>query len=415
MLRLYILCCLCIFINVFSLAQSKSIIQVSGDKHYFIDKAGKPFFWLGDTEWELFHQLSVPDAKALLLKRQKQGFTVIQVMVTGVFREWAMQKGNPIDTSNEAWIHGDPSRINEAYFKRVDSIVDYAATLDLVLVIGVYHSQDVDHERVTISNAKTWATWLAKRYSHSLNIVWSMYPHATSASLSILNEIIQGIHDGDGSRHLITVHPDPSPTSSSFFYPAQWLSFNTLQTWNTGFINYTMVLRDYRNIPQLPVVNGEARYEEEDGTTPEDTRRAGYFSMLAGGFYSYGHQDNWRSAATWRSWYASPGAKQMQVMKTIFEHITWWDLVPDSTILINHTEGNVTAISAKKKWIITYLSKPQTIHVSKKYNTLLKNSTIVWIDPVTGQTMPAIRENNGMAFTPPNWTDAVLLIKVSVH
>jgi len=71
-----------------------------------------------------------------------------------------------------------------------------------------------------------------------------------------------------------------------------------------------MVLRDYMNIPQLPVVNGEARYEEEDGTTPEDTRRAGYFSMLAGGSYSYGHQDNWRSAATWRSWYASPGAKQ---------------------------------------------------------------------------------------------------------
>jgi hypothetical protein len=93
----------------------------------------------------------------------------------------------------------------------------------------------------------------------------------------VLNQIIEGIHDGDGGNHLITIHPDPSPTSSSFFYPAQWLSFNTLQTWNTGFINYTMVLRDYMNIPQLPVVNGEARYEEEDGTTPEDTRRAGYF------------------------------------------------------------------------------------------------------------------------------------------
>ena len=137
MLHQYILCCLCIFINACSLAQPQSIVQVRGDKHYFIDKAGKPFFWLGDTEWELFHQLTVADAKALLLERQKQGFTVIQVMVTGVFREWAMQKGNPVDTSNEAWIHGDPSCINETYFKRADSIVDYAATLGLVLVIGL--------------------------------------------------------------------------------------------------------------------------------------------------------------------------------------------------------------------------------------------------------------------------------------
>jgi hypothetical protein len=170
MLRKPILCCIYIFTTAFSIAQSGSIIQVNAGKHYFIDNTGKPFLWIGDTEWELFHQLTVTDAMALLLERQRQGFTVIQLMVTGVFREWAIQKGNPVDTSNEAWIHGDPSRINEAYFEKVDSIIDYAAVLGLVLVIGVYHAQDVDHGRITIANAKTWAAWLARRYSHSANI-----------------------------------------------------------------------------------------------------------------------------------------------------------------------------------------------------------------------------------------------------
>ena len=335
--------------------------------------------------------------------------------MTGVFREWAIQKGNPVDTSNEAWIHGDPSRINEAYFKRVDSIVDYAAMLGLVLVAGVYHSQDVDHNRITITNAKAWAAWLAKRYSHSNNIIWSMYPHATAASLPVLNQIILGIHDCDAGNHLVTVHPDPSPKSSSFFYPASWLSFNTLQTWNSGFINYSMVLQDYINIPQLPVVNGEARYEEEDGTTAEDTRRAGYFSMLAGGFYSYGHQDNWRSATTWRSWYASPGAIQMRIMKNIFEKVSWWDLKPDSSIFINTTEGNVAAISAKKDWLIAYLSKPKKIYIQQEYKKFIKNSIPTWIDPATGNTIPAtpVSETKGIAFTPPQWIDAMLLIKTT--
>jgi len=328
MLCRFIGCSSFLFLTVIACAQSKSLINVSKGKHYFTDSVVKPFLWIGDTQWELFHQLPVDDAEALLLERKKQGFTVIQVMVTGVFPEWAMQKGNPLDTSNEAWMQGDPSHINENYFKKVDSVVNYAAQLHLILVIGVYHAQDVDHGRITIANAKAWSTWLAKRYRHASNIVWSMYPHANTASLPVLNEIIQGIHDGDGGNHLITVHPDPSPTSSSFFYPASSLSFNTLQTWNSGFINYTMVLLDYINIPQLTVVNGEARYEEEDGTTPEDTRRAGYFSMMAGGFYSYGHQDNWRSAKTWRSWYASPGAKQMQVMENIFKQVSWWNLMP---------------------------------------------------------------------------------------
>jgi len=57
-------------------------------------------------------------------------------------------------------------------------------------------------------------------------------------------------------------------------------------------------------------------------------------------------------------------------MKNIFEQIAWWDLIPDSTIIMHQTEGNVAAISAKKKWIIIYLSKPQTIRVSKKFNYL---------------------------------------------
>src|SRR4051794_29673101 len=96
----FIYCSIFLFITAITFAQSKTIINVSPGKHYFIDSTGKPFLWVGDTQWELFRQLSVADAKALLLERKKQGFNVIQVMATGVFPEWAIQKGNPRDTTN---------------------------------------------------------------------------------------------------------------------------------------------------------------------------------------------------------------------------------------------------------------------------------------------------------------------------
>ncbi|MEZ4901631.1 MAG: DUF4038 domain-containing protein [Spirosomataceae bacterium] len=44
---------LCLFTFV-SIAQ----IEVSANKKFLQTKEGKPFFWLGDTDWELFHRLN---------------------------------------------------------------------------------------------------------------------------------------------------------------------------------------------------------------------------------------------------------------------------------------------------------------------------------------------------------------------
>jgi hypothetical protein len=33
-------------------------VQVSDNRRYLIDQEGNPFFYLGDTAWELFHRLN---------------------------------------------------------------------------------------------------------------------------------------------------------------------------------------------------------------------------------------------------------------------------------------------------------------------------------------------------------------------
>jgi hypothetical protein len=335
-------------------------------------------------------------------------------MVTGVYPEWDAMKGVKPVKESLAWLDGNPLTPNEDYFKRVDEIVEKAADDGMVLVIGVYHAADQDKGRINLQNAGPWAKWLAQRYKHAKNVVWSMYPHAVAASKPVIRATVQGLHDGDGAAHMITIHPDPSPTSSSFMHSEAWLSFNTLQTWSTDLANHDMVSLDYGRVPVKPVVDGEARYEGEDGTTPLETRRAGYWACLAGGFYSYGHRDNWMSPATWNSWWDTPGASQMKVLGELFRSIEWWKIVPDQTILVNGTKGDVAARSSAGDWMLAYLTGDAPITFDLHRIAGSASATAWWVDPLTGgrTKIGSFPASEHPVFAPPHGCeDAIVLLK----
>jgi hypothetical protein len=404
-----------ILIEEGSAQSSKSTaLKISENGHYFLDSNDKPFFWQGDTEWELFRYLTTAEAKALLIERKKQGFNVIQVMVNGVFPEWGVMTGMKAWEGTKAWKNDDPLTPDENYFNKVDSIIAIADQLDILLVIGVCHARDCDAGRITALNARQWAKWLAGRYKNSDNIIFSMYPHAEFASATIIRGTVAGILEADGGNHLITMHPDPSPASSSFMHPEFWLSFNTLQTWSTNLMNYDMVRSDYDRWPVKPVVNGEARYEEEDGTTPFEVRRTAYWSCLAGGFYSYGHRDNWKSPGTWRKWYDAPGAQQMKILGDFFRSFAWWKMVPDQSVFDNWINGNVAALSSDGDRIVAYLTAKTPVTINLNKITTSKTVNAWWVNPVTGE-----RTRIGTYKTSANltckfsedWQDAVLFIE----
>lgn len=55
-------------------------LKVSENKRFLVYADGKPFFWLGDTAWELFHRSSREEADRYLENRARKGFTVIQAV-----------------------------------------------------------------------------------------------------------------------------------------------------------------------------------------------------------------------------------------------------------------------------------------------------------------------------------------------
>src|SRR5450755_217565 len=84
-------------------------LMVTADGHYLQYEDGKPFFWLGDTGWELFHRLKLDEIRTYIENRKQKGLNVIQSVVLAEFE--GMTK--PDQNGDVPLINNDPEKPNE--------------------------------------------------------------------------------------------------------------------------------------------------------------------------------------------------------------------------------------------------------------------------------------------------------------
>jgi hypothetical protein len=383
-------------------------LRIGSNGRYFVDEANEPTFWLGDTQWQLFRDFTAEDAAAVLERRKAQGFSAVQIMITG---EGDGTKPN-LD-GETPWVGNDPATPNDAYFRGADAVVEAAGRIGMVLVLGVYHKTQLG--TLPIEKARAYARWLAERWPNAPHVIWTAYPEASHRYVPILRELVAGLKEGEDQPHLITIHPDPSPASSSFLHEEDWLDFNMIQTWHDLPFNVPMVRADYSREPAKPVVMAEGGYETAPHTgtpwTPLNCRKQAWWSYLSGGHHSYGHHGNWTAPATWRGWIESPGALQMGICRQVLESLPqWWSLVPDqSLILSGEGEGeqqSVSARSASGAWAVVYLARRCRLVLEAAFSALPAQ----WVDPTTGERTTA-RPHGQSVKTPDGWEDALLLLE----
>ncbi|HUS72033.1 MAG TPA: glycoside hydrolase family 140 protein, partial [Sedimentisphaerales bacterium] len=365
----------------------------------------------------IFREYTLDEARTILEKTRSNGFAFVQAMLMGVG-----DGTQPNVYGQKPWINNDPLTPNEAYFKNVDSVIQTARDNNLVFSVTLYHQRY--RKYITLKNGRAWAKWLAQRYRNVPNIVWSMTPEAKQEFVPILRELAAGLREGDGGIHIITFKPDPAPYSSSFIHDENWLAFNSMQTWNGVKLIYPMVTKDYNLKPVKPVLMAEGAYEagSEYGfeVTPLWIRRQAYYSYLAGGHHTYGHNDSWRVLPTWKKALDAPGAFQMGILKKIFlARKEWWYLVPDQSIFASggKTSGRVLNLAARHKdgkWIMVYLGSKTFFSVNMNKITAGKKVNAFWIDPKTGNSVSIGRFPNAgvQSFsTPDGWEDAILILE----
>ena len=391
-------------------------VKVSPNGRYFVGQDGTPIFWLGTTQWELFRGYSLEDARTILQKTRSHGFTFVQVMLIGV-----SDGTKPNIQGEKPWINDNPLTPNEAYFKNVDAVVKAAEAENLTILMTTYHQSW--RRQITAENARAWGKWLSTRYRNAPNIVWTMTPRAEDWSVPVMRELITGLREGDGGRHLVSAKPDPSPFSSSFYQADPPLDFNAMQVWRDIRLIYPFVKKDYDLRPVKPVLMAEGAYEAgtEYGfdVTPLWVRREAYYSYLIGAHHTYGHNDSWRILPTWKSALDAPGAQQMGLLRKLFEgRAEWWLLVPDQSILVTggQTDGDLLHLAARHqggKWVMVYLGDKAQFSVDM---TKLRGAKVggFWFNPKSGEQTPIepLTNKGVKAFsTPEGWEDAVLVLE----
>ena len=88
-------------------------------------------------------------------------------MCDGIFPKWVHPDKLPPVDQLMPWRDDNPLTPNEAFFKRMDAIVAAAQENHQLLLIGVYHVDDVSAKRVTSANVGGWTRWLANRYKNA--------------------------------------------------------------------------------------------------------------------------------------------------------------------------------------------------------------------------------------------------------
>lgn len=412
-------------------------LKVSGNKRFLVTDDGKPFFWLGDTAWELFHRLTREEADLYLKTRQEQGFTVIQAVVLAEFDGLTVPNAN----GDKPLTDNDPLKPVEAYFKHVDRVVDRAN--ELGLVVGLLPTWGdkwnkkwgAGPEIFTPDNAETYGQWIGARYKDK-SIVWILggdRPVENDNQKAIINRMAAGLRKGDGGAHLCTFHPTGGSGSSQYFNDSPWLDFNMRQNGHgVEFGSYSKTKADYDRQPVKPVIDGEPVYEDHPVSfkAPEfghsiaaDVRRPLYWDLFTGAFgHTYGNHCMWQFFDTgrkpvnnpllsWREAIKQPGALQMQHGRHLMESRPFLTRIPDDSIIVPSNVPTAMPGAGTRRFVATRdeagtyamvyapVSKPFTIRMDKITGPKVQ---AWWFDPRTGSAMKAgeFANTGTQTFTP---------------
>ncbi len=435
-------------------------LHVSANQRFLVTTTGAPFFWLGDTAWELFHRLTREEAAFYFAARQRQRFNLIQAVALAEF--------DGLNTPNVYGDHAlhdnDPNRPNEAYFAYVDELVALAADHNLYIGLLPTWGDKVNRRQWGVGpvifneeTARNYGEFLGRRYQAVTNLVWILggdrpaifeKDSVTDDYRPLWQAMAAGIAAGTGGQALMTYHPPGRTSTSHWLHDEAWLDFNMMQSGHGGGPDlpvWEMIERDYGLTPTKPTIDGEPNYEDHPVNPwpnwdpanghyrDHDVRKQIYRSVFAGGFgVTYGHHSIWQFCGprnpginhadrTWLEALERPGANQVQYLRALMESRPFLSRIPDQSLIVSPNGERGEQMRATRDehgtYAMIYLPRTRPIQVD-----LTKLSGVEirgwWYSPRTGQLSHIGKFGKGKAvtFTPPgNGPDWVLVLDDSAQ
>lgn len=327
-------------------------LRISENRRYFVN-GDKSFFWLGDTAWLLFVNISEDEAYVYLKNRADKGFNVIQACL--IYATPGMKDINKMPVRRYDVETAE-------YWEHCDRIIKMAEELGLYMALLPSWGSLVKNNILTEENALKYADFLAKRYAGYKNIIWILGGDIKAGGYEGIYQIMGEHFKKLNPDKLIGFHSFGRCSSTMWFKDADWLDFNMFQSghrrydqcdmgaWDDngdnptyyGEDNWKYVEHDHK-LSDKPTLDGEPSYELilqglHDNTQPywqaKEIRRYAYWSVLAGAaghtygdnsvmqFFThegegvtYGAKDHWKVAIH------HDGSGQMKYLRELMESV----------------------------------------------------------------------------------------------
>ncbi len=398
--------------------------RLSLNRRYFVHADGKPWFWLGDTAWNGALLSTDEEWTSYLKDRTAKGFTVVQIVMT----QW--RAGRQDELGQVAFTGTDPIEIQPAFFQRMDrklrAVNDHGLVAACVLLWALT-SKDGESPGAVLPEhqAILLARYMTARYG-AYAVMWLLGGDGDyrGPKAERWKTIGRAVFPEGWSRRPVTLHPggmhDPWPDLKE----ESWLDFLMYQSghgnnpkkweWNATQGSAT----GWKLEPPRPVIDGEINYEahldyhSKQPISDAQVRRAAYYSLLAAppAGVTYGAHGIWfwsrkaevpldhpgsGVAEPWHQCLDYPGARQMRVLRSVFDSLQWWKLRPDRTLLAEDPRDPdfrtyiMPARSETGEYALIYL--PANPSVKLNLSSFPGPVRATWIDPRTGRRVPTGR------------------------
>jgi hypothetical protein len=431
-------------------------LRVSDNHRFLVHADGKPFFYLGDTAWELLHRSTREEADQYLADRAKKQFTVIQTVVLGEFDGLTQKNAYgflPLVSDDPAKpaVKDGP---NNDYWDHVDYVVDKAESLGLVVgMLPTWGDKwnkkwGAGPEVFTPENAEKYGKWIAQRY-RDRSIIWILggdRPVENDRQKQVLRAMAKGLRSVHGGKQLMTFHPTGGQSSSTPFHDDAWLDFNMRQNGHgLEYARYAGTRADYERKPIKPVIDGEPIYEghpvafnakEFGHSIAADVRRPLYWDLFNGACgHTYGHHSVWQlwkpgrnpvnsPLMPWTEAIDEPGARQMQFGRRLIESRPILERVPDDELIVPSDPPTNVPGAGTRRMVATRGNDGSYamiyVPVGRKFSIRLEKLSgkairAWWFDPRTGEAnkIGELPKEKTHEFTPPTLgeaTDWVLVL-----
>jgi hypothetical protein len=378
---------LCLFVSASGqLPWQHGKLKVAENGHYLVYDDGTPFFWLGDTGWEMLARLNRKEIEQYLEDRSKKGFNVIQTVLVSEFihmnkavnyySDSVFIRENPEKPAITAG--ANPENEHEYdYWDHVDFAVKAAEQRGLYLaLVATWGEWVVPRSDKALFNTReqayNYGWFIGNRFGKYLNIIWILggdrHPDERKKGVELWRSMAEGIADGTNNIRKMDGHADYTTTlmthhsynsSSAWFHNDEWIDLHMWGSYHAEINNtrsYRLTIADWNLPDPKPTINGEPCYEghginyaiDDNGYfTSTDVRLAAYWSVFSGAAgFTYGAQPIWQftdsvrkkhSPQTQMSWQEGlnlPGSFQMIHLRRLMESGSLLKMIPDQSLIL---------------------------------------------------------------------------------